>query len=336
MFIVKKLFIACALLTSMTVPAIAGVNIYSPSNSSYVSSPFTLSADASTCSSQTVSAMGYSLDNSTDTAIVNGTSVTASVGSGTGTHTVHVKAWGEKGSSCVTDVTVTVTASNSVVPSNAASVGNVQALGDWKASNDSAAGGSASGWMAIVNSPARTGSARKFVTSFSDNGDERYQASFGDDTSSTNFVYDTWLYIPSSSTNIANLEMDMNQVMSNGQTVIFGFQCDGWNGTWDYTANTGTAKKPIDTWVRSRQGCNPQSWSKNTWHHVQIKYSRNDSGFVTYESVWLDGREQAINATVSSVFSLGWSPVLLTNFQVDGRGWGTNTVYMDDLIVSRW
>jgi hypothetical protein len=41
--------------------------------------------------------------------------------------------------------------------------------------------------------------------------------------------------------------MDMNQVMPNGQIVIFGFQCDGWSGTWDYTANKGTLEKPIDT-----------------------------------------------------------------------------------------
>jgi hypothetical protein len=54
-------------------------------------------------------------------------------------------------------------------------------------------------------------------------------------------------HLPSPSTSIANLVMDMNQVMPNGQIVIFGFQCDGWSGTWDYTANKGTLEKPIDT-----------------------------------------------------------------------------------------
>ena len=32
----------------------------------------------------------------------------------------------------------------------------------------------------------------------------------------------------------------MNQTMENGQTVIFGFQCDGYTSTWDYTRNAGT------------------------------------------------------------------------------------------------
>ena len=39
--------------------------------------------------------------------------------------------------------------------------------------------------------------------------------------------------------------------MPNGDTVIFGFQCDGWDGTWDYTENAGTPTAPIDHWVNS-------------------------------------------------------------------------------------
>jgi hypothetical protein len=190
--------------------------------------------------------------------------------------------------------------------------------------------------MTLTGSPSRSGNARKLQTSFWGDGGERYHASFGDDTTSTNFVYSAWIYLPSSST-IANLEMDVNQVMSNGQTVIFGFQCDGYSGTWDYTANTGTPEKPIDRWLNSKAACNPRAWSLNTWHQVQISYSRNDSGEVTYKSVSLDGAEQTLNVTVSSAFALGWSPTLLTNFQVDGLGSsGSSTVYLDDVTVYRW
>jgi len=58
---------------------------------------------------------------------------------------------------------------------------------------------------------------------------------------------------------------------------------------------------------------------------------------VTYNSVTLDGAEQPIKATVNSAFSLGWAPTLLTNFQIDGYGpKGANTVYMDNLTISRW
>ena len=182
-----------------------------------------------------------------------------------------------------------------------------------------------------------SGNARKLVTTYSANGGERYYVSFGDDTTASNFLYSVWVYIPAPSTNLANLEMDMNQTMPNGETAIFGFQCDGWSGTWDYTANTGTPEHPNDTWLHSNQACNARNWTTNAWHHVQVSYSRDDSGNITYKSVWLDDVEQDINATVNSAFALGWGPSLLTNLQVDGLGKaGTVTVYIDDLSVQRW
>jgi hypothetical protein len=80
-----------------------------------------------------------------------------------------------------------------------------------------------------------------------------------------------------------------------------------------------------------------RSWTTNTSHDVQISYSRDASGMVTYHSVWVDGVEQDLNATVSSAFTLGLSPTLLTNFQIDGLGAsGSSVVYLDDLAISRW
>jgi hypothetical protein len=176
------------------------------------------------------------------------------------------------------------------------------------------------------------------VSNYLDYGDQRFYVSFGDDTAATHFFYDAWIYLPSPSTSIANLEMDMNQVMSNGQTVIYGVQCDGWSGTWDYTANQGTPQQYVDGWVHSNAACNPHQWSTNTWHHVQISYSRDNSGNVTYSAVWLDGAESILNATVPSAFALGWAPTLLTNFQLDGylATSGTAAAYLDDLTIYRW
>ena len=90
--------------------------------------------------------------------------------------------------------------------------------------------------------------------------------------------------------------------------------------------------------MSSTQPCNVVNWQTNLWHHVQISYSRDASGNVTYKTVWLDGAAQAINATVPSSFALGWKMgVVQTQFQVDGLGTsGHNTVYVDDLTISRW
>jgi hypothetical protein len=133
------------------------------------------------------------------------------------------------------------------------------------------------------------------------------------------------------------VEMDLNQVMANGQTVIYGVQCDGWSGTWDYTLNAGTPEHQIDVWAHSKSACNPRTWEINTWHHIQITYLRNDVGKVTYQSVWLDGVQHPLNVTVPSAVALGWGPSLLTNFQVDGyHGSGSSTVYLDNLVIYRW
>ncbi len=322
-------------------PAFATVTVGSPGNGADVSSPFHLSASASTCSSQSVTAMGYSLDNSTDTTIVNSTSINAEVSSATGAHTLHVKAWGNQGASCVTDVAITVTVAETataLIPVEASSVSSIESLSNWTAAYDTATGsGSASAVTSIVSSPSQNGHSREFLTRFSNSGGERYSVSFGDDETATNFFYDGWIYLNNQSNQIANLELDMNQTMENGQTVIFGFQCDGYTSTWDYTRNAGTPTAPNDQWVHSGAHCNPRSWSTNVWHHVQVYYSRDSSGNVTYHSVWLDGSQQNINATVNSAFALGWGPVLLTNFQVDGLGAsGAPIAYLDNLTVSRW
>lgn len=232
--------------------------------------------------------------------------------------------------------TSTNSTASSVVPANATVMSNLQTAANWQAQHDANTGSSSSGTMSVVSSPSISGSARQFNTSFFNYGGELYNVSFPNDPNATNFFYDAWIYLPASANNVLNLEMDMNQVLANGNTVIYGFQCNGATLTWDYTANQGTLAKPVDAWVHSNQPCNLQSWSKEQWHHIQISYSRDDSGNVTYNSVWVDNVQEPVNATVSSVFSLHWTPALLTNFQIDGNNSGSNTVYLDKLVISRW
>jgi hypothetical protein len=58
---------------------------------------------------------------------------------------------------------------------------------------------------------------------------------------------------------------------------------------------------------------------------------------VTYHSVWFDGAESPINKTVNSDFTLGWAlGALVANFQIDGIGTGSSTLYLDQFTMSRW
>jgi hypothetical protein len=217
-----------------------------------------------------------------------------------------------------------------VIPANATTSTAIQTLGDWIFNHDAGTPGTAAGETSLVNTPSLSGNTREFDSSYTDTGGEIYSAVYASDTNAMNFVYDAQVWIEAGSS-IANLEMDSNQVLANGNTVIYAFQCDGYYHVWDYS---GAGAK----WVRSTQSCDPSTWSTNAWHHVQISYSRDDAGNVTYKSVWLDGNEQAINATVPSSFSLGWKiGVVQTQFQLDGKGAsGTSTVYLDKLNISRW
>jgi hypothetical protein len=220
--------------------------------------------------------------------------------------------------------------SGPVVPSNATAASDIHLLDTWIFNHDAGTSGTAVGTTSLVGTPSLSGNARQFDSSYTDNGGEIYSVVYADDTTSMNFVYDGWVWIEAGSS-IANLEMDSNQVLANGQTVIYAFQCSGDDGVWDYS---GAGAK----WVHSSQPCNPGTWETNVWHHVQISYSRDDAGNVTYQSVWLDGNEQAINATVPSTFALGWKVgVVQTQFQMDGLATsGSSTVYLDNLTISRW
>lgn len=316
---------------------ITDVVVSSPAVGASLPSPFSLAATGTLCLGQTITAMGYSIDSSASTTTVSGTALNAAVSASTGSHTLHVKSWGKSGASCVSNVALTVTAGPSI-PSTAVITKALQNLTAWTAEHDPGTSGTSTGTMSLVTSPALSGSARDFATTYTNYGGERYNIKFGSDQTSTNFVFETQVYIAGSTSDVANIEMDLNQVMANGQTAIFGFQCDGWSRTWDYALNTGTPTSPTPHWNHSTQTCNPQKWATNAWHHVQIQYSRDISGNITYKSVWLDGVEQDLNVTVASAFALGWAPSMNINFQVDGytSTSGSSNIYLDNLALYSW
>jgi hypothetical protein len=224
------------------------------------------------------------------------------------------------------------------VPPDAIVETQIHLLPHWKHNHDPGTPGNSVGTMALVGDPSLSGTAAQFSGSYTNGGGEIYSKSYAIDTEATNFLYDTYVWIESGS-RIANLELDNNQVLSNGDTVIYGVQCAGDDHVWDYTGNTGTKKAPRVHWIRSSAPCNPAEWTTNVWHHVQIGYSRDDLGNVTYGSLWLDGVEAVINETVPSAFALGWRHGdLLTNFQVDGfpHSSGSTVLYVDNLTISRW
>jgi hypothetical protein len=222
------------------------------------------------------------------------------------------------------------------IPSYAISSGDLSGSSGWFWSHDTGTKGSSVGSSQYpIASPSLDGLAREFSVSYSENAGERFSLDFGTDTVSTHFVYDTYVYIVNPS-QLANLELDVNQVMANGKTVIFAFQCSGYSKTWEYNTLSGTTPK----WHSTGLPCSPETWTANTWHHVQIASQRDSTGHVTYDWVGLDGTYNAIhNATGKGEVDLGWAPGALNlNFQVDGSNPNSSSVriYADQLTIYRW
>jgi hypothetical protein len=251
MKLIRNLSCACLALAPAVMPALAQTVITSPTNGQEVSSPFTLDMTASTCSSQPVTAVGYSLDNSATTSSWPVDYINGPVAAPSGWHTLHVKVWNGSGGVCLTDVSIDVSSApaastfsssgsgSSIIPSNAVKVSSIQALGNWITIHDGGTSGSSSGTMSLTNSPSLTGTARLFANQFNDFGGQRYSVQFDDNNTSQNFFYDTWVYIAGSAAGFSNLEFDLDQTMPNGQTVVMGFQCDSWIQRWDYAVNSG-------------------------------------------------------------------------------------------------
>ena len=71
----------------------SNISVASPTNGATLSSPFTVSASSKTCGSVPTVSMGYSIDSGA--AVIEPTSFTASVSASAGSHTLHVKCWGQ-------------------------------------------------------------------------------------------------------------------------------------------------------------------------------------------------------------------------------------------------
>jgi len=170
---------------------------------------------------------------------------------------------------------------------------------------------------------------------YSGRGGERWHDSFANDSTSTHFVLDTYVYVVNPD-QLANLELDLNQVMSNGETVIFGTQCSTYSGTWEWTYYGGGSPH----WKASNIKCDPRTWTANTWHHIQIGFHRDSTGYVTHDWVVFDGTQSTFSgAAAGAAKSLGWyKGSMIMNVQMDGfnQTSGNVTAYFHKITFYRW
>jgi hypothetical protein len=233
-------------------------------------------------------------------------------------------------------VTLTAPTGASRIPANAIKSADLNASNNWQWKHDPGTPGTSDGTTTYpVGGISSDDAAREFYMTYTAGGGEIYHVSFAKDTNATHFVYDANVYVVNPS-QLKNLEMDMNAVMSNGQTVILATQCSGYSKSWEYTLRSGTGYH----WNPSNIPCDPGQWTANTWHHIQIATHRDSSGNSYYDWISFDGKYSDFqNAGGTNGKNLGWAiGTLLINFQIDGpsKQNGSNTIYTDKLFVWRW
>jgi hypothetical protein len=353
----RRLFLSALAVLSGVVSAQAAfasnITVANPVSGTTTTSPLLVKAHNVGCNGLAPTAFAFSIDNSSTTKWgatpydIDATNTSIA----TGKHTIHFKAWTTAGICPVVDSTVSVSGTGSgsssgggsstppsnpsvSIPSNAVPSADLDTSNNWAYEHDGGTPGSSRGSTLFPATTPLYDDAREFYMTYSGRGGELWHNSFANDSASTHFVLDTYVFVTNPS-QLANLELDLNQVMSNGKTVIYGTQCSTYSGTWEWTYYSGGFH-----WHSSNITCNPRGWSANTWHHIQVGFHRDSNGYVTHDWVNFDGNHSTFSgASGSSAQHLGWAKgSLLMNVQLDGwnTGSGSVTAYFHKTTFYRW
>jgi hypothetical protein len=220
------------------------------------------------------------------------------------------------------------------LPSNAVSSGDLDGELGWQQIHDGGTPGTSKGSSVYPATTPLGDDARELYMTYSNRGGERWSLTFANDPASTSYVLDTYVLLPNPS-EVLNLEMDINQVTANGETVILSTQCAGITGTWEagYTAGK------LDHWWASHIKCDPRTWAPNVWHHIQIGMHREPNGVVSHDWVNFDGAHYVWGYARESAQFLGWAHgVNDVQYQIEGSsaGSGSVTSYIHKLTIYRW
>jgi hypothetical protein len=318
------------------------ITVGSPISGTRISAPVLVRAHNIGCKGARPSSFGYSMDD--DRAILSGrTDFDIDIlgqNLSPGIHTIHFKSSTEKGACPEVSTTFTVAEPDEPktapsIPSNAISSGNLDGTTNWIEMHDAGTPGEAVGTTLYPATTPVYDEARLFSMTYSERAGERWSNSFAIDTKSTHFALDLYVFLPDPS-QIENLELDLNQVTKDGETLIMSTQCSGNKGVWEY----GVGGIGNSHWETTKIKCKPASWAPNVWHHIQIGEHHDSKGVITHDWVTVDGvYTPFVGATKAHGKKLGWKKGdVNTQFQIEGssKTSSTATIYAHDLTVYRW
>lgn len=352
------------------------VMVSAPAQGARVTSPFFLQAEAPTCGGEQTTGMAYEMDILPSPQVDHGmgqphakgasslrTSVTASIGQ----YILRVKARGDSGAYCETDINLNVdTTAGLVPPADALSYPHMEDDGtysgtyahcggatgphknQWQTQPDCATVGTKTGTTSIVSTPTYgfQQDAREFSMTYDIGGGgvRWFDQAMPGQNPATHFQYDAYVNIVDSS-NVGQLEMDINHAITSPtqKLYILAAQCNLMKGRWQVTVRG-------KGWVNTDAPCTRAQLASGVWHHLQILTHHDPDGGtgIYYDAVAIDGNVTpitscivpstgAVIACASTSSNPGWAAVIGPNFQIDGAGpGGTATAYADDFTVFYW
>ena len=206
------------------------------------------------------------------------------------------------------------------------------------------------------NLPAFDGNGQHFtLTSGCQYDDSLFYRKYSDGgrfAARTNFLWDFWFYIPTTTQNttIQAMEHDMFQAVQLSDGVhefMFGSQCNYITNQWQLWLPAGGNL----TWVNA--GVSPCRFSTGTWHHATYFVQRvTTSGYqeiplnfspandrnvsVRFGTLTIDGQTSYLGGTAWST-KPGWSPVLGVQHQLDSSVAGAIIEeYIDGESLTSW
>lgn len=321
--------------TSATSTTGEGLFLYSPTDGMTSGSPVHFVATA--ISSAPIAAVRIYVD-SKDVFTTNSGSFDTYVTLGAGSHYVVVQAWDTTGKLLqAPPKTINVTGTSttdpgSTVPTNAATISNIDQMSGWE--HCTVCAGPGGNGTAVpysmsqgISNPSMDGNAATFWLG----GSTPYSAALwwkqlGANNNASHFLYDLYFYMKAPNYSQA-LEFDVNQSVG-GKKYIFGTQCN-YRGTGQWDVWDGVAQ----TWRTTGIACAvPSAYA---WHHLIWEFSRDNSGHANFISVTLDGVKKYVNRT----YSMGASGVNEINvaFQMDGDyAEHAYQTWLDKVTLSFW
>lgn len=220
-----------------------------------------------------------------------------------------------------------------VIPINAISSGILDNSPNWKAEKDGGTGGTAIGTSKYISAAM----GRNFNATYTSKAGFRWSNSFGKSTTAKNYCYDLY-FMTTDPSNIGQLELDMNQVMSDTRNVFACTQMDSNSGMWEYTL-TPQGKCH---WYPSKIPGNPLKLQANVWYHIRIFTHRDDAGVVYYDGVEVNNVYTAFDPSCKGVSAFTPNPpwptgTQIINFQTDGSlNSGTMNCYGKQIQLIEW